>query len=95
MKAIMTQPSEPKGHWHSATVVKHKQTEKNFRFKPTVARIQLQINTYKAPVTMKSATGAVQMEINKKDGYRQQNVRQRQKLISIRGLSRSLKLISF
>ena len=32
---------------------------------------------------------------NKKDGYRQQNVRQRQKLISIRGLSSSLKLMSF
>jgi len=32
---------------------------------------------------------------NKKDGYRQQNVRQRQKLISIRGLSRSLKLMPF
>ena len=34
--------------------------------------------------------------INKKDGCRQQNVRQRQKLIiSIRGLSRSLKLMPF
>jgi len=32
---------------------------------------------------------------NKKDGYRQQNVRQRQKLISTRGLSRSLKLMPF
>jgi len=32
---------------------------------------------------------------NKKDGYRQQNVRQRQKLISIKGLSRSLKLVPF
>ena len=32
---------------------------------------------------------------NKKDGYRQQNVRQRQKIISIRGLSRSLKLMPF
>ena len=32
---------------------------------------------------------------HKKDGYRQQNVHQRQKLISIRGLSRSLKLMPF
>jgi len=32
---------------------------------------------------------------NKKDGYRQQNVRQRQKLFGIRGLSRSLKLMPF
>ena len=32
---------------------------------------------------------------NKKDGYRQQNVRQRQKLIRVRGLSRSLKLMPF
>ena len=35
------------------------------------------------------------LKVNKKDGYRQQNVRQRQKLISIRGLSRSLKLMPF
>ena len=35
------------------------------------------------------------IKCNKKDGYRQQNVRQRQKIISIRGLSRSLKLMPF
>ena len=36
-----------------------------------------------------------QINYNKKDGYHQQNVRQLQKLISIRGLSRSLKLMPF
>jgi len=39
----------------------------------------------------RSIDSAVYMEQYKKDGYRQQNVRQRQKLISIRGLSRSLR----
>ena len=41
---------------------------------------------------MKALTGPTK---NKKDGYRQQNVRQRQILISIRGHSRSLKLMPF
>jgi len=38
---------------------------------------------------------SLKSNIYKKDGYRQQNVRQRQKLISFRGLSRSLKLMPF